>query len=368
MHSLRLYDELTAARTRFLRVDELCRLATEKGALPSPDPDARLPLKEKKGLERAQGQFLAEILANPVAGTHLCHAMLLPLQNSVQKLEDYKSKGELKLEGVHLKRHSKASVLTMRNPAYLNAEDESTLPGMETAVDLALLDPNTEVLVLRGDAVTHPKFAGRRLFGAGINLTHLYEGKIRYLWYLIRDLGFVNKLYRGIAFQDRHPEEASQEKLCIAALEGFAIGGHCQILLTMDYTIAAKDAYLTLPARKEGIIPGAANLRLPRFVGDRIARQAILAERRIECASPEGQMICDEVVPPTQLEAKLQEIIERLTSSGVVSAAGNRKAFRAGQEPLDTFRRYMAIYAREQVECHLSPALVANLEKNWKKR
>jgi enoyl-CoA hydratase/carnithine racemase len=368
MNSLRLYDELTAARTRFLRVDELCRLAVEKGVLPSADADARRPLKEKQGLERAQGQFLAEILGNPVAGTHLCHAMLLPHPDSRSRLSQYEKSGEVALDGVHLKRHGKASVLTMRNPEYLNAEDESTLPGLETAVDLALLDPNTEVLVLRGDVVTHPKYAGKRLFGAGINLTHLYEGKIRYLWYLIRDLGFVNKLYRGIAFQDRHPEEASQEKLCIAAVEGFAIGGHCQILLTMDYTIAAVDAYLTLPARKEGIIPGAANLRLPRFVGDRIARQAILAERRIECASPAGQMICDEIVPAAGMDRAIASIIEKLTSSGVVSAAGNRKAFRAGEEPLDTFRRYMAIYAREQVECHLSPALVANLEKNWKKR
>ena len=64
----------------------------------------------------------------------------------------------------------------------------------------------------------------------------------------------------------------------------------------MDYTIAAQDAYLTLPARKEGIVPGAANLRLPRFVGDRIARQAVMAERRIDCASAEGRMICDEIV------------------------------------------------------------------------
>ena len=40
----------------------------------------------------------------------------------------------------------------------------------------------------------------------------------------------------------------------IAAVEGFAIGGHCQILLTMDYTIATEDAYLYLP-RKEGIAP-----------------------------------------------------------------------------------------------------------------
>ena len=43
---------------------------------------------------------------------------------------------------------------------------------------------------------------------------------------------------------------------------------------------------MTLPARKEGIIPAMANLRLPRFVGDRIARQAIMYERRIDCDSP----------------------------------------------------------------------------------
>jgi len=368
MQSLRLYDELTAARTRFLRVDELCRLAVEKGALPSADADARLPLKEKQGLERAQGQFLAEILGNPVAGTHLCHAMLLPHPESRAQLPRYERGGEILFDGVHLKRHGKASVLTMRNPKYLNAEDESTLPGMEVAVDLALLDPNTEVLVLRGDEVTHAKYAGKRLFGAGINLTHLYEGKIRYLWYLIRDLGFVNKLYRGLASADASPEISSTEKLCIAALEGFAIGGHCQILLTMDYTIAADDAYLTLPARKEGIVPGAANLRLPRFVGDRIARQAILAERRIDCASDAGLLICDEIVPAGGMDDALEATVERLTSSGVVSAAANRRAFRAGEEPLDTFRRYMAIYAREQVDCHLSPALIANLEKNWKKR
>ncbi len=371
MQSLRVYDELTAARTRFLRVDELCRRAAEKGALPSADDlaaEARLPLKEKKGLEKAQGQFLAEILANPVAGTHLCHAMLLPRSDSRNHLSEYQKNGELALGGVHLKRHGKASVLTMRNPGYLNAEDETTLEGMEIATDVALLDPKTEVCVLRGDAVTHAKYAGKRLFGAGINLTHLYEGKIRYLWYLIRDLGFVNKFYRGLAAEDQSPELASTEKLWIAAVEGFAIGGHCQILLTMDYTIAAQDAYLTLPARKEGIIPGAANLRLPRFVGDRVARQAILAERRIDCASPEGQMICDEVVPSAEMDGALAAIIEKLTSSGVVSAAGNRRAFRAGEEPLDTFRRYMAVYAREQADCHFSPALIANLEKNWKKQ
>jgi (3,5-dihydroxyphenyl)acetyl-CoA 1,2-dioxygenase len=369
MDALSLYDELTAQRTRFVRADELCRAAAEKGALPAAHElaaEARLPLKEKRGLEKAQGAFLAEILADPAAGTHLCHAMLLPHPRTAEKLAEFDRTGRLELPGARLERQGKAAMLSMRNPRYLNAEDESTIEGMEIAVDLATLDRKSEVCVLRGDLVDHPKYAGRRLFGAGINLTHLYQGRIRYLWYLIRDLGFVNKLYRGVALPDRSPEMASTEKVWIAAVEGFAIGGHCQILLTIDHTLAAEDAYLTLPARKEGIIPGAANLRLPRFVGDRIARQAVMAELRIECASPYGRMICDEVVPGTDMDGAISQTVEKLTGSGVVSAAGNRRAFRVGQEPLDLFRRYMAVYAREQADCHFSPALVANLEKNWK--
>ena len=151
-------------------------------------------------------------------------------------------------------------------------------------------------------------------------------------------------------------------------MEGFAIGGHCQYLLVMDYVLAAKDAYLTLPARKEGIIPGAANLRLPRFVGDRIARQAVMAERRIECDSPEGRLICDEVVAQSEMDAAIGRVVEKLTGSGVVSAAGNRRAFRVAQEPLDLFRNYFAVYALEQAYCHFSPALIANLEQNWNAR
>jgi thioesterase DpgC len=65
------------------------------------------------------------------------------------------------------------------------------------------------------------------------------------------------------------------------------------------------------------------------------------------------------------MDAAIARMVELLTGSGMVSAASNRRAFRAGEESLDTFRRYMAVYAREQAYCHFSPALVANLEKNW---
>ena len=368
--ALAAYDDLTAGKTRFVRIEELCRRAgaAYPGLVPS---DAELAAetprlqKDKLGLEKAQGPFLSHILADAAAGTHLCHAMLLPRAESLARRAEYEKAGELDLGAAHVKREGKAAVVTMRNPRYLNAEDNSTLHLLETAVDLALLDPRTEVCVLRGGPVEHPKHAGKRLFGAGINLTHLYQGKIPFLWFLVRDLGMVNKLYRGLALEDESPEANSIEKVWIAAVEGFAIGGGCQYLLTMDYTVAASDAYMTLPARKEGIIPGAANLRMARFVGDRIARQAVMAELRIDCASAEGRLICDEVVEPARMDEAIAATVDRLTSAGVVSAAGNRRAFRISQEPLDDFRRYMAVYAREQAHCHYSPALIANLERNW---
>jgi len=216
--------------------------------------------------------------------------------------------------------------------------------------------------------VEHAKYRGPRLFGAGINLTHLYHGRIPFVWFLKRDLGFVHKFFRGVARPDALPDDVHGtgiEKPWIAAVDGFAIGGHCQILLTMDYVLAAKDAYLTLPARKEGIIPGAANLRMPRFVGDRIARQAIQYERKLNCDSPEGRLMCDEIAAPGEMDAALDRVIAGLTSSGAVSATANRRAIRVGEEPLDIFRKYFSAYARDQAYCHFSPALIANLEREW---
>jgi thioesterase DpgC len=370
VHAAAIYDELTARRTRFVRLDELCRRAAEAfpGLVPTEkelEAEGRVTQSAKEGLEIDQGLFLSRLLAEPAAGLHMCHAMLLPREDSRSRLAELQKTGAVDLGGAHIARQGNASVVTMRNPRHLNAEDETTLGALETAIDLATLDPQTQVCVLRGAEVEHPKYAGRRLFGAGINLTHLYQGKIRFLWYLLRDLGLVNKIYRGLALPGAFPETDSIEKLWIAAVEGFAIGGHCQILLAVDYTVAAQDAYMTLPARKEGIVPGAANLRLPRFIGDRLARQAVMAERRFDCASPEGRLICDEIVAPGDMDSAVLKTIENLTGSGVVSAAGNRRAFRIDQEPLDAFRRYMSVYAREQAHCHFSPALIANLERNW---
>ena len=132
--------------------------------------------------------------------------------------------------------------------------------------------------------------------------------------------------------------------------------------------IATRGSRLFLPARKEGIIPGASNLRLPRFVGDRAARQAILSGREWTAGDQDAALLCDEVVESGEMDRAIEARVAALTDSGLANATANRRALRAGQEPLDLFREYMATYAQDQASCHLSPALVHNLEVHWHAR
>jgi enoyl-CoA hydratase/carnithine racemase len=371
-HAEEIYAGLTDDFTTPLRVEELVERAAERfpGLAPTREElaaERERPLAEKEGAEIAQGLLLAHVLASPRAGAHLVWAMLRPTAEALERLPDLQASGEVDLGAAVVRREGAAGVVEMRNPRHLNAEDDTTLAATEVAVDLVLLDPEVEICVLRGGVVDHPRYAGRRILGAGINLTHLYRGLISYLFYLVRDLGYVNKIHRGLSGPELLPEplEETTEKLWIAAAETYAIGGACQLLHVVDHVIAERGCRLYLPARKEGIIPGASNLRLPRAVGDRIARQAILSGREFEAGTPDGDLLCDEVVEPGDMDAAIARRVEALTSSGLVNAAANRRALRLGQEPGDVFRAYMALYAREQAFCHFSPALVRNLERNW---
>lgn len=364
MSAKQIYDELTDGCTQPIRLEELVYAVPGLPTREQMQAERSRPLADKEGLELAQGDFIAEVLADPRTGTHLVESMLRPTEEALVRLDEFRSRGELDLGSAYVRREGRAGILELRNPAHLNAEDGATLGPTEAAVDLLLLDPEIEVAVFRGAVVEHPRYPSERIFGAGINLTHLYEGRIDFLFYLVRDLGYVNKIYRGVLLD----EGTSVEKLWVAAVERYAIGGACQLLHVMDHVIAARGARLFLPARREGIIPGASNLRLPRFVGDRAARQAILSGREWVAGEPDAALLCDEVVEPEELDAALDERIEALTSSGLINAAANRRAIRVGQEPLDLFREYMATYAAEQARCHLSPALVANLEQHWNAR
>ena len=145
-HAGTLYEELTDRRNQHLRLEELvfAAAAAVPGLTPTEDEVAaedRLNQGDKDGVEIDQGIFLAQTLAVEEAGLHLCHAMLLPRPETEEHLARFVADGVLDLGTARLERRGKAVLLTATNPRYLNAEDSSTIDLMETAVDVAILDP-----------------------------------------------------------------------------------------------------------------------------------------------------------------------------------------------------------------------------------
>ncbi|PCG87624.1 enoyl-CoA hydratase [Streptomyces sp. WZ.A104] len=369
-HAAALYAELTDERREFLRLDDLAARADAlvPGLVPTKsqaEEERRRPQRDKEGRETDHGIFFWGLLRDAVAGPHLLEAMRRPTPKALAALPGFRATGHADLGLVSVTRRGGTGEVTVHNTRFLNAEDDLLVAALEAAVDLVLLDDSIRVGVMRGAPMTHPRYAGRRVFSAGINLTRLYEGEISLIdFFLGRELGYINKIFRGLSVPDDGtgwlPE--SVEKPWIAAVDTFAIGGGAQILLVFDRVIAADDAYFTLPALREGIIPGAANLRLPRVAGNRLARQAIFADRRIDAASPEGRLLCDEAVPADRLDAAVEAAAAELANPAVVN---NRRVLHAHEEPEDEFRHYMATYAVEQCRRLTSSDLVENLERTW---
>ncbi|MEV5546760.1 (3,5-dihydroxyphenyl)acetyl-CoA 1,2-dioxygenase DpgC [Streptomyces sp. NPDC052309] len=350
-HADAVYDRLTDGGTKRLRIAELVEAAAAEYPVLVPTAeqlaaDRGRRQADKEGYEIDQGIFLRAVLGSPRAGTHLLDTMLQPTPRALQLLPEFLRTGVLTTRSVHLERRDGTAHLTMHRDDCLNAEDEQQVDDMETAVDLALLDPQVKVGVLRGGTMTHPRYRGRRVFSAGINLKSLHNGDISLVGFLLlRELGYIHKLVRGIRTKDAPWHSPTVEKPWIAAVETFAIGGGTQLLLAFDHVLAASDAYLSLPAAREGIVPGAGNFRLGRHTGPRISRQVILQGRRIRATEPDARLLIDEVVEPEDIDTAVARAVDRLSGPAVVP---NRKMLNLAEEPVDEFRRYMAEFALQQ--------------------
>ena len=351
VHAEAVYDELTGCRGRYLRLLELVESAAIAfpGLVPTADQmtaERACPQAGKEGREIDQGIFLRGILRSPVSGPHLLNAMLRPTPRALRLLPEFSRTGVADLGSVRMERRDGAARLTMCRDDCLNAEDTQQVEDMETAVDLALLDPDVRVGLLRGGEMSHPRYRGKRVFSAGINLKALHAGAISLVDFLMRrELGYIHKLVRGVLVDDGRWRFPMVAKPWVAAVDGFAIGGGMQLLLVFDHVLAASDAYFSLPAAQEGIVPGAANFRLTRCLGPRLSRQVILEGRRIWANEPAARLLVDEVIEPSELPEAIGRSLDRLQSPAV---AANRRMLNFAEESLDEFRQYMAEFAVQQ--------------------
>ncbi|MEU8180222.1 (3,5-dihydroxyphenyl)acetyl-CoA 1,2-dioxygenase DpgC [Micromonospora sp. NPDC049044] len=349
-HAEQVYRELTGGMREHRRITELVFAAADAfpGLVPTRTQMAaerELGQGDKDGREIDQGIFLAALLRSPAAGRHLLEAMRRPTVRARTLLSQFTRTGTAEIGSVRLERIGGVAHLTMANGRFLNAEDDQLVADMEIAIDLVLLDDRVQVGVLRGGKMTHPRYQGRRVFSAGINLVDLHQGRITYLDFLMgRELGLLQKLIRGLFVDEVWPRPQA-EKPWVAGVDAFAIGGGMQLLFAVDHVVAAADAFFSLPAAQEGIVPGMANLRLTRLAGGRLSRQVILSGRRIWAHEPQAALVCDEVVDPHRMDEAVRVAAAKLASPAVVA---NRHMISIAEEPVDVFRAYAAEFALEQ--------------------
>jgi thioesterase DpgC len=374
LHADWLYGALTQGFTIRRTLRELVFGAAElcPGLVPSPTQIAQertLLQSDKEGYEIDQALFFHALFRSQKIGRHIVESALQPTARAVKLLGSFRDRSRLDFDSVSIERRGNAAYLTINNTSCLNAEDDRLVEDLETSVDLALLDNDVGVGVLRGGLMNHPRYAGRRVFSAGINLKALHAGQISFVDFLLqREFGFINKILRGLLLDDETGRtdhwsmtERVLEKPWIACVDSFAIGGGAQLLLVFDHVIAAADSYFNLPAAQEGIVPGFSNLRLLRSLGGRKSRQVILFGRKIEAHEPDASLLFDEVINSTELDAAIERGVQRLGSPAVVA---NRHMLNLAEEPLDAFLQYAAEFALTQAERLYSPDV---LSKVWSK-
>jgi enoyl-CoA hydratase/carnithine racemase len=122
----------------------------------------------------------------------------------------------------------------------------------------------------------------------------------------------------------------------IAAVNGFALGGGCEVALACDIRIAAEDAELGLPEILLGIIPGAGGTqRLPRLVGLAIARDLILSGRRVGADEALTMGLVDRVVAAGEVFEVAIEEARRFAAGPTAAYAAAKRALAAVDRPLE---------------------------------
>jgi enoyl-CoA hydratase/carnithine racemase len=203
------------------------------------------------------------------------------------------------------------AVVTISRPEVHNALSRQVLADLRAA--LAVLRDDDEVGVV---AITG---AGDRAFVAGADISQLRE----YTLHTGLD-GEIQRVFDEIEAFD---------KPTIAAVNGFALGGGCELAMSCDIRVAADTARLGLPETNLAVLPGAGGTqRLARLVGAGRAIEMILTGRLLDAAEAREVGLVTSVVPQRELLAEVRDLADRILAKGPLAVRLAKLVVRAGMD------------------------------------
>jgi enoyl-CoA hydratase len=119
----------------------------------------------------------------------------------------------------------------------------------------------------------------------------------------------------------------------IAAVEGFALAGGCELAILSDFIVAGETAIFGVPETTLGIFPGIGGTQLlPRILGAPLAKELIFTGRRMKADEAKATGLVNHLVPPGQAKAKAREIAETIAHNGPIAVRQAKKAIAYGSE------------------------------------
>lgn len=205
------------------------------------------------------------------------------------------------------------ATITFNRPEVLNALNEASLQEFSNALDAVASDKDIRVLVLTG--------AGEKSFVAGADITEFLRFNVlKAKLFAETGHGVVNKL-------QELPIPV------IAAVNGYALGGGCEVVLGCDFIYAAENAMFGLPEINLGIIPGfGGTQRLPRLVGKNMAKEMIFTGKMISAAEAHAVGLVNTVCSQDQLMAEVMKTAATMASKGRASLRSAKQAINSGMD------------------------------------
>jgi enoyl-CoA hydratase len=212
-----------------------------------------------------------------------------------------------------VKKQGAVAVLTFNNPKALNALTVATFEALEQSLHELADDREVRVLILTG--------AGEKAFVAG--------GDIGFLATL--DVDGARQF--ALLAQKVIDQIEAFPKPVIAAINGYALGGGCELCMACDLRVAADTARFGQPEVKLGIIPGfAGTQRLARLVGKAKAKEMIFTGEMISAAEAERIGLVNRVVPAEELMEEVRALAATMTDKSASAIALCKEAIDHGVE------------------------------------
>jgi enoyl-CoA hydratase/carnithine racemase len=208
-----------------------------------------------------------------------------------------RSPDELGFESIVYEKAPPRATIRLNRPDVLNAFDFRMLRELARACEDASWDDDIRAVVVTGTG---------RAFCVGADLkswSEDYLGKPKEYW-----------KWFG-AFKDAHDRLREIGKPTLARINGIAVGGGNELQMACDLAVMVDDAFIRHVGLEHGSVPaGGATQWLPVFVGDRRAREIILMCEEIPAAQAAEWGLVNWVVPAAQLDAKVDEVVEKLAA------------------------------------------------------